>query len=125
MTTYTNAEILTVASEIVAEYGADYLYPGANGCTYTNEDDTPSCLVGHIVARLDPEAFERVIREETARGATNEDRCSQTWSATAMNRRADTNFTDAQLMALCDAQERQDCGDSWGYALEALEAGLS
>lgn len=59
----------TVAAlrEIIGEYGEDFVYQGQSGnqCTYRQRyyDGTygaPSCIVGHLVAKLYPEVFKKI-----------------------------------------------------------------
>jgi hypothetical protein len=47
-------EAVSLAEALVEEYGADHVYemPAGGVCVYANpEDSTPSCGVGHILAR--------------------------------------------------------------------------
>lgn len=118
--TYTNEQVLTVARDIVAEFGEDYVYPNlADGCSYTNEEGSPSCIVGHIVSRLDPGAFSRIIELETPSDEYTV-RAYFSWSALHMNDTVGTDFTESQQIALSGAQKEQDTGNTWGEALSAL-----
>ena len=73
---YTNEQILEAAEAAIQEMGADYVYrPTIAGCVYaviTKNGPEPSCLVGQIVFRLNPEDFKEVaIWEVTADGDTD------------------------------------------------------
>lgn len=128
MTIFTRENIQRVTREIVAEYGDDYVNPGAasGNCSYMGDEllGIPSCLVGEIVKRLDLPTFERLTDKEAGvpglYGFTDFD--------TAMNR--EDEFTpiidtdqDFQLSgALMEAQSRQDDGENWGRAAEDILA---
>lgn len=114
--TYTNAEILAAARAAIEEKGANYVYTRWNpSCTYANAKGAPSCLVGHIVKRLDPEAFKRL------RAAERATRLSSPGISIA-NSEARLGFTDDQLEVLVYAQDAQDTGAWWGKALSYIEA---
>lgn len=63
MTKLTKTAVVQALEEILEEKGEDYVYPYAagtgsyEGCKYT-EGDAPSCIVGQVIAKLDPELFE-------------------------------------------------------------------
>ena len=124
MTTLTVEQVSETLEEIVAEHGADYYYPQANeSCFYTERGPggvtVPSCIVGHVVARLDPDTFKKIAVYE-ADGDTLDARNLP--SLVGLDMEADA------VEALQQAQFRQDEGESWGGALQAyynsLEAGV-
>lgn len=77
MVKFTKSAVLKALDEIVEELGGDYIYPEweTGGCTYATVDGEPSCIVGRVIAKIDPDLFEQVKVAETARGAS--------WTATA------------------------------------------
>jgi hypothetical protein len=95
---------------VVAEHGAGYVYPEAT-CDYLY-DGAPSCIVGHVLARLD------MLDQGVV-----EDNDSAAWLG---------GFTESALAALTVAQEIQDgcyhrdtgrvVRATWGEALAAAEA---
>ena len=62
MTEITVDVVLETLDSIVEEYGEDYEYDAyANrGCFYVGADGGPSCIVGHVLYRLDPELFKEI-----------------------------------------------------------------
>lgn len=88
----------------------DYIYERAgNSCFYFNDDNTPSCLVGHYLAKLglDPEVLQGVMNTEEI--------VSQRIIERLMN--AGIEFTPNAIRVLDRAQLHQDCGGTWGSAL--------
>jgi hypothetical protein len=64
----TRAEVAEALDKVVAERGQDYVYPRAeNGdqCLYSFEDGRPACIVGAVIALVDPEGFERIVEKES------------------------------------------------------------
>ena len=118
---YTNEQILEAAEAAIQEMGADYVYrPTVDGYVYaviTKNGPEPSCLVGQIVFRLNPEDFKEVaIWEVTADGDTD---------AMAMAAKLSLGFTEEQSYALRAAQLAQDAGSTWGVSLDMLKEKLS
>lgn len=119
--TFTLEDVLNAAREVVAEKGADYVYPnsivgGGDGvCVYAGEDSAPSCLVGHVIYRLDPEAFLQVAEIEATEGTTAAGGLEE-------DGYLPEGFWDEEAQeAMVAAQASQDNGWPWGYALK--EAG--
>lgn len=72
MTKLTTEEVLKALDEAVAERGADYVYERAehgDQCQYSL-DGQPSCIVGHVLAKLDPEKFQQVVEYEQTTGSS-------------------------------------------------------
>lgn len=120
MNAYTNEQIVTAAREAVAEKGVEYVYQKGGGelsaCYYATPDMKPSCIVGHILAKIAPEAFEDV--------AAHERKPDPDYNGTGIKRVADElnlGFTPDQVYRLNQAQIQQDRGDTWGEALRAIE----
>jgi len=112
-------EAVTAAIEkVVAEKGADYVYDREHGgCTYseqTPEGVVPSCIVGHVIAKMDPELFQRVAEYESETGGF--------WWTGVDIRIPGIEQDSAVKYALREAQDAQDDGDTWGEALEAFHA---
>lgn len=65
MNTFTDKQVMTALEDSLRERGADYVYQKApNGeCVYSR-DGAPSCLVGLVVHKLDPEAFQEMAYRE-------------------------------------------------------------
>lgn len=63
MTKFTRDAVSEALHAAVAAKGGDYVYPQDeyDGCVYSTrvgEDIYPACIVGHVVAALDPELFQ-------------------------------------------------------------------
>jgi len=121
MTLYTTEQALTAMAEVVAEHGEDYVYSDE----YKNKDGDcvyavhgkPSCLIGHVIYKLDPDAFDDLAAHEAGWG-----------SASAGDLIADQyllpGFWDNRTaMVMQEAQALQDREGTWGAAYEvALNA---
>ena len=113
MTKITAKTALEAMRAIVKEFGGDYVYPAIEDeeCTYAR-DGAPSCIVGHIAARLDPDLFQRMAIEEDEHGA---------FSVGSRVNDLSSAFGEAATL-LHEAQLRQDKGDTWGKVLKYSEA---
>lgn len=60
MNTFTDKQVMTALEDSLRERGADYV---SVGCMYSR-DGEPSCLVGLVVHKLDPEAFREMAHRE-------------------------------------------------------------
>lgn len=50
------------AAQELAEANSDFVYPAEDGCRYADPTtEAPSCIVGHILQKLDPELFAQVV----------------------------------------------------------------
>lgn len=106
----TKDEARTLLAEVVAEKGRDYVYPRANsgdGCVYFESDGSPSCIVGHVLAK---------------KGAT----LAQLEDLALNGHAVETLFHEGIVLAdhatrgaLTRAQDIQDGGSTWGTALNA------
>jgi len=105
--TYDVPEVLAALRDVVADKGADYMYPeelkNRNGnCVYVR-DGRPACIVGHVLARLNFNLLgQSVVRRNGSAGMLD-------------------GVTGRAAQALRQAQRTQDSGDSWGLALAAAE----
>ncbi|QIG58652.1 hypothetical protein SEA_PAVLO_108 [Microbacterium phage Pavlo] len=107
--TYTNAQINAALKESLAEKGEDYVYiSDGPGCAYAHNGQ-PSCLVGHVLHKLDPEMFEKVVEAENN---------PTTGDLTFDHLAADLGlpFHPEQADALRRAQIAQDLKSPWGEA---------
>lgn len=126
----TNA-VTEILNKVVAEKGADYVYPRAvasdaykAGCMYSEVDDSgefaPSCIVGHVVAALDLDSFREIAHMENNEGSS--------FDAPELFQGRDPLLqTDDVLIprALSEAQRAQDRGLTWGFALSQYELVMS
>lgn len=104
-----------ILHQVVAEKGGDYIYERAalgQNCFYSDPNDhtAPSCIVGHVLAKLDPEAFGRVAQEEAFEGGSFGVLSIETsvWGA-------------SEAVALQAAQDVQDAGYAWSVAEKAFD----
>lgn len=124
---FTLETVLTVAREVVAEKGEDYVYPRSEKksrnpvtsridevCQYAYEG-RPSCLVGHVIYRLDPDAFSSVMESEAKYGPAAA-------AELVLEGILPEDFWDAEAEnAMQEAQVAQDKGATWGRALDTAE----
>jgi hypothetical protein len=136
MTDFNRTTVTAELERVVAEYGEDYVYPKAGyTCSYS-ESGQPSCIVGHVIAALNPEAFAKIAELEDLTGASG----SATsivlgnWEHTDWASSTDededlgaiTLTEDGRLAsALNEAQRQQDAGATWGVALSAFYTALA
>ena len=108
--TITAAEARELLTRAVEEKGADYVYPRsvdeALGCAYFEDDGTPSCIVGHVLA------YKGVTLETLP--LPDFDNNASVW---ALQRSGFLEADDRASEALRRAQGRQDGGGDWGEAL--------
>lgn len=95
----------SVLEELAAER-PDYVYRsplGTDSCVYGEDESTPSCIIGHLIYRLDPEIFPEVVREYNSSGAS-----------AVVGAYADL-FQDSQKIRelLTWTQVEQDAGTPW------------
>lgn len=122
MAKFTHDEVTAAIEAVVAEKGEAYTYPNAESCVYGYADGTPGCIVGHVVARLDPDKFARVVQVE--QGVPRNSWPVSTLSTETIHRAVvvvtfDDLFDQVTLNALAEAQAIQDRGRPWGQALVA------
>jgi hypothetical protein len=114
-TTLKKDAVTEVLEKVVAEKGPDYVYPYySTQCFYSDPEDreAPSCIVGHVVAALDHDAFVELAGYERDNG--------ESLSASQLGSDGYAEFEDDTLRsALQAAQEVQDQGSPWSEALEA------
>lgn len=123
-------EVVETLEAIVAEKGEDYVYEyvtvedeygvefQVNDCTYTDQAGAPSCIVGHVLARLTPDKLERVREAEwpeTEQGPVP--RCvSDLFHAGYLE-----DYTSEAIKYLRYAQAMQDGGAPWGDVIEEIK----
>lgn len=76
--TFSQSQVTKALKKAVEAKGGGYVYPHARPpysyensfarCSYTNADGSPSCIVGHVVAALDPSVLEKVGEYERESG---------------------------------------------------------
>ena len=114
MPRFTIDDVMAAMQAVVAEKGEDYVYPhagpGGMDCVYA-EDGMPSCIVGHVIYRLDPKEFAKVVELENRSGSA---------PATSLQDEGYISkgmFDDETEQFLYHAQSQQDAGKTWGEAL--------
>lgn len=77
MVKFTKDAVIAALEEIVKEKGEDYVYPQAEKflpCVYA-VDGEPSCIVGQVIAKIDPDLLKEVAefeaRTESSFGVTS------------------------------------------------------
>lgn len=108
---YSREQVVEAAAKVVAERGADWVYPKERGsewlleneyCRYALPDGSPACIVGAIFHELgiknDPDYQGGVRNYVSALGILD-------------------SFDDKTVDSLNDAQIEQDTGTAWGEAI--------
>lgn len=134
-----STEAVTKAlEEAVAEKGEEYVYESPltdyyeGDCFYATPEGAPSCIVGHVFAKLDPEGFQRLFHNEwdgydPDRSDDDED---EDWSSpTSMSVEGAVESLEEKpeeeaTIALWLAQQAQDKGHSWGVAQKVYRTAL-
>lgn len=130
---FTRDAVTATLKDIVAEYGEDYVYPTpidffGGSCTYSQPGDgklVPSCIVGHVIARLAPEVFTTISELEAHDNYQNSASADDILKGdlkwwTEAQEDIDPLTEDSTLIsALFSAQHEQDHGKTWGEALDA------
>ena len=110
--------VMKTLREVVAGK-EDFVYTTEHEeCIYAEDDGSPSCVVGHVIARLDPELLAKVAEGErfeleSGEIAYNSDTVSGLFNAYGLPK--------GSGVVLRAAQKMQDAGVSWGEALELAE----
>ena len=129
---FTWDNVIAAMRKAVETKGEDYVYPkrenAKDNCYYSNEDGTPSCIVGHVLAETTPEAYAQVARTEgRLKRSTPADRLFLGAAPGFLNYpiMSDSDReTELLRAALEEAQGLQDCGHPWGQAYDAFLAVL-
>lgn len=127
MATYTRENVTKALEDAVALKGEDYVYPGSSHqqCYYSVQDEdlgtVPSCIVGHVIAVLDPEGFEKVAAFESCTGDSKSARAVLDYGSLEGVK---TIQDDGLVYALTCAQSVQDNGRTWGEALNSFRSAL-
>lgn len=111
---YTAEQVLDTLAQVVSGK-EDYVYRldqrdqhGSVECNYAEDDGSPSCIVGHVAAALDPHLFRDLAEGE---------REGDSFSVMSASHYFRSHFEDRALETLQAAQSAQDEGLSWGTAL--------
>lgn len=116
--TFTREDVLKAARKVVEDVGPDYIYPGPDEgepCLYA-VNGAPSCLVGHVIALLDPEEFKRLaavekdLGTEAANFLHHQDRYLPHYF-----------WTDEAAEFMQVVQNHQDARKTWGTSLAIAE----
>lgn len=116
---FTLEQVLEATRTLVEEKGEDFVYSPVDGfaggdCVYA-VDGNPSCLVGHVIFRLDAEAFKHLAELERERGSV------AAADLVGGGYLRQSFWTSDAAMAMQEAQATQDEGLPWGRALYEAE----
>lgn len=119
---FTKEQALEALRKAVKLKGEDYVYPEEEkfmgSCRYANDEGSPSCIVGHVVYILDPEAFKHLAAVEAEQETTAVEDLTIAYEGSYLPE----DFWDrATARVLQEAQSKQDTGSKWGDALGAAE----
>jgi len=127
--TFTFKEVESALNLAVDTKGEDYVYelPEPATCAYSMPgpgEPQPSCIVGHVIHTLDPEAFKLIASREW-----KGERFMHSSSVGAIENTFEVELWDPQqkekiVNFLGYAQNRQDMGRNWGSAREAAYAAI-
>lgn len=99
-------------------------FPEAEMCSYSNKAGAPSCIVGQILYRLDPELFRQVAQHEKG--------IDESFSISEIRYISDARveagleeFIGEAVPFLTKLQLAQDCGVPWGEALEIAKEAVA
>lgn len=117
MSTLTIENVAEAIDQLVVERGENYVYPSDEGCFYSFEDGTPGCLVGAVLAKVAPEAFEMVVEYEApvddGNGGTHR---ISIGSVSGLDSWLELGTDKDLLNALDAAQQVQDTKGTWAEA---------
>lgn len=123
----TREQAVSALRDIIKAQGEDYVYkrPRGHQCAYRQIEDMgvvggPSCIVGHLVAKLYPEVFEKIGSPE---GVSNH---APSFSLISYPDPLDSELgipiaaeTSELASNLHTLQSNQDTGFSWGFAFKS------
>lgn len=114
----TYATAVEILDGLVEEFGADYVYPqGENGkCDYVR-DGEPSCIVGHVLAKVGVP----IERLKAADGAIMGGGMAADALLGMLHNEGALQSNGSVRALLCEAQYRQDHSTSWGAAVRAAK----
>lgn len=143
MTNLTAETVTTALDELIAERGEDFTYERAEIVypsgyvdkvyAYSNSDGTPSCIVGCVLAKVEPEAFQKLHNLEwssdpggfTATGSVYSIADDYLSAELPELRDAETHGLSPLGLALRAAQSVQDGGAPWSEARNAFLTNLN
>lgn len=103
----TRAEVLEIMTQVVAEYGEDFVYKKVDMVCLNWHDGCPSCLIGHVMHRWGMSA-----------DFLAQFRASEVGTLVGYYSKAHPVVVEEGVTKLLGAaQTVQDDGGSWGYAL--------
>lgn len=119
--TITREAAIEAMREVVEAKGADYVYPRVNGRCFYSDHGEASCIVGAVIKKLDPEAFDRIAKFEVGERGFRNAFGFEDVSRTPEGYFPHVDVDDEALNALIQAQVYQDRGQTWGEAFEAAQ----
>lgn len=109
-------DVIKVLDDLVETAGGTAFMDSGSGCWYRDEDGAPLCIVGHVLARLKPEAF-RII--PISEGGVNSTIFPEAMRVLGIEAEQDA-FT-----LLMWAQMAQDDRQSWASAVDTAKKKLA
>lgn len=103
---FSTEEIFRTLDDIVAERGVDYALGVGEVCKYKDESGKPLCVIGHLIARLNPEGFATINNVEN------------TITVDALGGDVISVDSSETLEALRLIQSVQDTGNTWSEAVQ-------
>jgi len=134
----TARQVIDTLEEIVAQYGEDYTYKPVNfasECRYSTPEGEPDCIVGQVVYRLVPDAFQKIVAIERENknygfgvawddfhGSFPQNEAEEDYRSVVYD--AMEHFDSEANCILTHAQRDQDCCEAWGSVLDAAREAL-
>ena len=107
--TITATTALNLLEEVVREKGGDYVYPNLDRCIYFDDEGAPSCIVGHVLAKLG--AIEGDLKSKIGPGIKVNEALLTSLIIDGIELEEDA------MNLLRAAQRKQDEGSTWGAAV--------
>lgn len=119
----TTEEVTAALEKAIATKGEDYVYePVGVTCRYTTEEKAPSCIVGWVVAEVNPPLFDALFDfEKTGNVIAAHDLDHPAKEPEFVDDELALEVDHRTLDALQAAQEIQDEGFAWAYAKRAYD----
>lgn len=128
--TILNLEAVRTAALAALEAEGDHVYEypreEQTACSYTTPEGGASCLVGHVIARLEPEILPALTEAEWIKDEGLSFTDVAAFGADSLNLSqnrfgSDKEYSNAALTWLSTAQGKQDIGTAWSEAIKEAD----
>lgn len=124
MVAITESNVIELLEQCIADRGEHYIDPQAESgtCTYVDyhgDHPKPGCIVGLVLIKAGYDIVTLDLWDSEISGLTGSTNPDEIEGKTGVQ------VDDKALYALRTAQDRQDCGKTWGDALRAAADALT